>query len=143
MTLYLNLKKTTTQVTGRIVSDVLPNLTDKEVTGYEIHMGVTTLGEKAKSFVEITTQLDEKVSILDGAISDNGKVFGSYIHGIFDDMTFTRALLNEIREEKGLDGIDTSTQTFEEFKEIEYEKLADVVRKHVDIEKVYEIVKGW
>lgn len=136
-------EKTTTQVKGQISSEFISNLKGKEIAGYEIHMGVTTLGEHAKPFVEITEQLDEKVSILDGAISDNGKIFGSYIHGIFDDIEFTRAFLNEIRAEKGLDGVDSKVQSFEDFKELEYEKLADVVRKHVDIDKVYEIVKGW
>ncbi len=134
--------KTTTQVSGRIISDKIESINDKKVDGYEIHMGVTTLGEKANPFVEITTQLDEKVSILDGAISDDGKIFGSYIHGIFDDIQFTRAFLNEIRKEKGLDAVDSKVQSFDEFKETEYDKLAEVVRNNVDIEKIYEIVKG-
>lgn len=136
-------EKTTTQVEGRIVSSGIPMVKDKTITGYEIHMGVTTLGEKAEPFVEITTQLDQQVSILDGAISTDGRVFGSYIHGIFDDIEFTRAFLNEIRKEKGLDDVASKVQSFDEFKETEYEKLAEVVRKHVDIDKVYQIIKEW
>lgn len=136
-------EKTTTQVEGKIISSHISTVKDKVISGYEIHMGVTTLGEKAEPFVEITTQLDQQVSILDGAISADGRVFGSYIHGIFDDIEFTRAFLNEIRQEKGLDDVASQVQSFDEFKETEYEKLADVVRKHVDIEKVYQIVKEW
>lgn len=136
-------EKTTTQVRGRIHSDLIPEIADKTISGYEIHMGVTTLGEKAKPFTEITNQLNETVSIFEGAISDDGKVFGSYIHGIFDDIEFTRAFLNKLRKDKGLDEIGSKVQSFDEFKETEYNKLADVVRQHVDMEKVYEIVKGW
>jgi len=135
-------EKTTTQVKGQIHSDLIEKVYKKDIAGYEIHMGISTLGEKAKPFVEITTRLDEAVSIMDGAISDNGKVFGSYIHGIFDDIDFTRAFLNEIRKEKGLDSIDSQVLSFDEFKETEYNKLADVVRKNVDIDKIYDIVKG-
>ena len=44
-------EKTTTQVEGKIVSGVLSNLSEKSIAGYEIHMGITTLGENAKPFV--------------------------------------------------------------------------------------------
>jgi len=70
-------------------------------------------------------------------------VFGSYIHGIFDDIEFTRTFLNDIRKEKGLDDLSSKVQSFDEFKETEYEKLADVVRKHIDMDKVYDIIKAW
>lgn len=134
-------EKTTTQVQGIIHSDLVSGVHEKEVSGYEIHMGISKLGEKAKPFVEIQRRLDEKVSIMDGAISNDGRVFGSYIHGIFDDIEFTRAFLNEIRKEKGLGAVDSEVLSFDEFKETEYNKLADVVRKNVDLDKIYDIVK--
>lgn len=136
-------EKTTTQITGQIHSDVIPTLKEKHIAGYEIHMGQTTLGDQAEPFVEITTALDQSVSILDGAISKNGKIFGTYIHGIFDDIAFTRSFLNVIRQEKGLDDVASQVQSFDEFKETEYEKLADVVRKHVDMEQIYKIIEEW
>lgn len=134
-------EKTTTQVSGKIVSDIISNLSEKPISGYEIHMGITTLGENAKPFVEITERLGENVAIIDGAISDDGKVFGSYIHGIFDNIEFTRSFLNGIRLEKGLDEKLSSVMSFDEFKEQEYEKLADIVRKHLDIDKIYKIIE--
>ena len=136
-------EKTTTQVKGKIISSAIKSLKELEISGYEIHMGATTLGSKVMPFVEITEQLDDSVSIMDGAISEDGKVFGSYIHGIFDDIEFTRTFLNDIRKEKGLDDLTSKVQSFDEFKETEYEKLADVVRKHVDMDKVYDIIKAW
>lgn len=139
-------EKTTTQIEGVIsgeLPEILNSLENKEIKGYEIHMGVTTLGTSAKSFLEIRNRLNEEVSIKDGAVSEDGSVFGTYIHGIFDDIEFTRAFLNVIREKKGLGGIDSKVLSFDEFKETEYNKLADVVRKSLDMEKVYDILNRW
>lgn len=136
-------KKTTTQIKGRILSDKIPALKDKIIEGYEIHMGQTELGEKAESFLTIESRLNESVQVLDGAISEDGKVFGTYIHGIFDDLEFTRSFLNQIRQEKGLEDVENSVESFDAFKEKEYDRLADVVRKHVDMDKVYDIMRNW
>jgi adenosylcobyric acid synthase len=136
-------EKTTTQVNGQVVSKNLVRLAGKSVTGYEIHMGITKLLDQAQPFVEITERLNENVSILDGAISSDGKVMGSYIHGIFDDIEFTRAFLNHIRNVKGLEDMASNVDSFEEFKEKEYERLAQVVREHVDMDKIYDIMKDW
>ncbi|MBN2796796.1 MAG: cobyric acid synthase [Clostridia bacterium] len=136
-------EKTTTQIKGRILSEKVPTLKDKIIQGYEIHMGQTVLGEKAEPFLTIEQRLDQTVKVLDGAISENGKIFGTYIHGIFDDLDFTRSFLNQIRNEKGLEDVTSTVESFEAFKEKEYDRLADVVRKHVDMDKVYEIMRNW
>ena len=47
------------------------------VSGYEIHMGRTTLGARAAPLL----QTDDGP---DGAVSDDGLVLGSYLHGFFD-----------------------------------------------------------
>lgn len=138
-------EKTTTQVEG-VINSQLPNmlskLENKEIKGYEIHMGVTTLGENAKSLLEIRNRLNESVSIKDGAVSDDGNVFGTYVHGIFDDIEFTRTFLNIVREKKGLGGVGSKVLSFDEFKETEYNKLANIVRESLDMNKVYDILKG-
>ncbi len=129
-------EKTTTQVEG----DFLLEGVEKKFKGYEIHMGVTTLNENARPITNITTRLSEKVNIMDGAVSKDGRVFGTYVHGIFDNIELTRTFLNEIRKEKGLDGIDSAVLSFEEFKDQEYDKLAKLIREHLDMDKIYDIV---
>ena len=70
----------------------------------------------------------------------NGNVVGTYIHGIFDEIDFTRELLNSIREEKGLEKLQSNVTSFDEFKQNEYDKLADLLRENLDIQKIYEIM---
>lgn len=82
------------------------------------------------------------MDVLDGAVNEKGNVFGTYIHGIFDDIGFTRTYLNTIRVEKGLDKLDSDVDTFDEFKENEYNRLADLMREHIDMDKVYQIING-
>lgn len=137
--------KTTTQIEGKILprnNGVLENIENYNVAGYEIHMGQTKLLEGAKPFIKIEKRLEDNVEVLDGGINEKGNVFGTYIHGIFDNIKFTRELLNRVREEKGLDKIESSVKDFNEFKEIEYKKLAKLVRNNVDMEKIYKIVNG-
>ncbi len=135
-------EKTTTQVTG-ILTQLDGNLKDLSgisIKGYEIHMGQTTRHEGVKPFVNILSKLDKPTNILDGAINETGKVFGTYVHGIFDDIEFCRGFLNQIREEKGLSHLESEVESFEEYKEQAYNDLADLVRNHLDMDKIYEII---
>lgn len=132
------LEKTTTQVKGYICNgDTIENT---PIKGYEIHMGQTLLGEKAQAFIQITERLNQPVHVLDGGISDDGLVMGSYIHGIFDEGAFTKNFINLIRQEKGILPENNTDMSFEAFKENEYNKLADLMRRHIDLKKVYEIL---
>ena len=53
---------------------------------------------------------------------------------------FTRKLLNAIRVKKGLEAVENSIISFEVFKQGEYDKLAQILREHVDIAAIYEIL---
>lgn len=131
-------EKTTTQVKGYICNgDTIENT---PIKGYEIHMGQTLLGENAKPFIHLSERLNKPVDVLDGGISDDGLVMGSYIHGIFDDGLFAKNFINIIRQEKGILPENDTDMSFEAFKENEYNKLADLMRKHIDLKKVYEIL---
>lgn len=135
--------KTTTQVVGRSLPSLpgrLKSLSGLTVSGYEIHMGQTELGEDVQPMVTIEKRLNETVEVSDGAVNEHGNIFGSYIHGIFDDIKFTREFLNIVRREKGLDDFASSVDSFEEFKDQEYDKLAKVMRDSLDMDKIYEIL---
>ncbi len=134
--------KTTTQVKARVESD-LPEfsaaLSNLEVEGYEIHMGQTVLKEGARPFVHIEQRLEEKVDVMDGAIDESGRVFGTYLHGIFDNREFSEAFVNQIRHEKGLDKLESSKETFSDFKNREYDKLAEILEQSLDIDAIIRI----
>ena len=92
--------------------------------------------------MQISKRLDSEVDVADGFCNDEGNVFGTYIHGIFDNTDFLRALLNNVRKAKGLESVQGEQISFREFKEKEYDRLAQLVRENIDMERVYHIVKG-
>ena len=102
-------------------------------TGYEIHMGETRPFGDAKP--SPLTQLDDGTP--DGYIV-NEKCMGTYLHGILDNAPFVDFLLSPYAEK-----ISQSAETFDyvSFKEEQYNRLAEHVRHHVDMEKIYEILK--
>jgi cobyric acid synthase len=61
-----------------------------EVTGYEIHMGITESG------------CDREALEGDGRVSDDGLVFGTYLHGLFSNPSAANALLSYLYSQKGL-----------------------------------------
>lgn len=138
-------EKITAQVEAIIEEDMngyLNGLNGIKIEGYEIHMGRSTKSDECSYLNTITMRLEENVSILEGAINEDGNVVGTYIHGIFDNISFTRALLNNIRDKKGLERVESNVSSFKEFKDIEYDKLANIVRAHTDIDKIYEIINS-
>lgn len=135
-------EKDTTQVKGCInfnfQEGIFKDLGQIGIEGYEIHCGKSKNQSGAVSILE---RLGEKVSYLEGSINEKGSVFGTYLHGIFDSREFTTKIINNIRELKGFDVKEKDNLSYKEFKEKEYDKLADHVKKHVDMEKIYEILE--
>ena len=139
------LEKTTAQVDAIISnggSVYLKGTDGLIVKGYEIHMGNTTVSQDFANFSMITKSLNETVSKNDGCVNESGNVIGTYIHGIFDNIEFTRTILNNVRKIKGLDSIESEIKSFSEFKEKEYNRLADIVRENVDMDKIYAIINN-
>lgn len=132
--------KTTTLVEGKMSSslpDWLAGAADLSVRGYEIHMGETALSEACQS---VMTLRKEGRHVADGAVTPDGLAFGTYLHGLFDSDEFTRALVNGLRVRKGLAPLD-STFHYAQYKSQQFDLLADAMRQHIDIEKIYTIMK--
>ena len=139
------MEKTTTQVKAILDENLhgyLENLSGKEVSGYEIHMGITKRNENSNNFVTVKQKLEQKVNYQVGSVNKECNVFGTYLHGIFDDIDFTRTVLNNIRKMKNLEPIESNVKSFKEFKNQQYDKLADYLREHLDMEKIYEIMEN-
>lgn len=134
-------EKVTTQVVGRIhdhLPGYLKDLGGKRVTGYEIHMGITTFGEDVVPLLTIEEKLGKKVEIIEGYANKEGNVIGTYLHGFFDEVDFIESLLNTLREKKGLRKKYKDVTGLDEFKNNEYDKLAKIVRENIDIETIYQ-----
>lgn len=128
---YFEAEKTTTQVTALIGQE--------KITGYEIHMGRTENHEE-QFFAGIIEANGKPCQKLDGAVSSDGKVLGTYLHGVFDNSQWRRDLLNQIRQSKGLPPIDKVAIPYQEYKNQQYDQLADLLREHLDMEKIYQII---
>lgn len=112
-----------------------------KVSGYEIHMGRTTLGPGVQPAFRITSRSGKPAAVADGAVAETGTVFGTYLHGIFDNDAFRRHLLNCLRTSKGLEPLDerTGPQTKAQ-RERDYDRLAEVVRNALDMDRIREIM---
>ncbi|MCX5999484.1 MAG: cobyric acid synthase [Chloroflexi bacterium] len=131
-------QKSTTQVRGQVIADkgILAGTKGEVVTGYEIHMGQTVAGADS-SILRLREVPDGQVDYLDGAMNAQGMVLGTYVHGLFHNQAFRQTVLNNLRRRRGLGerwgGIAAD-------KERQYDKLADHVRRSLDMAAVRRIV---
>jgi adenosylcobyric acid synthase len=112
---------TTEKKTNQVEFKFLEN--SSTCTGYEIHMGETV----SDNYQPLCTANNLK----DGYILDS-KIWGTYIHGIFDNPCVVENILKVVRPDIQVDF------NFKEFKEQEFNKLADLVRNSVDMDYIYE-----
>ncbi len=125
-----------------ILSKGKENIFGTEVRGYEIHMGETLNTGEGEPFIKIHERGGKEVSAQDGMVNINHTVFGTYIHGIFDSAEFTRSFLNMVREKKGLKPLINNAPDYWDYKEEQYDKLADIVRSNIDMDKLYAILEA-
>ncbi|MCY6372179.1 cobyric acid synthase [Clostridium ganghwense] len=124
------------KVTTRVEAEC--KLFNKKAYGYEIHMGICTYGENAEPLFIIKDKNGEAVNYADGAVNKKGNVMGTYIHGVFDGIEFREYIVNLLREKKELPL--KKSRTYESLRESELDKLADLVRNSLDMDKIYEII---
>ncbi len=104
-----------------------------EVNGYEIHMGETR-GEARPAF-QLTERLGGEIQEMDGASAMDGRVWGTYIHGVFDSPAFRRHFINRLRAEKGMEAVTSATGID---LDSDLDRLADRVRAALDIDAILE-----
>lgn len=152
----LKQEKTRTQVTGTFgeISGALSGLSGKSVRGYEIHMGSTGYGGSiadSENVRQPESRSDEKGYVCriqneaDGGVKYDGifsgNVYGTYVHGIFDEGTLAETLVGILAARKGV-ALDTGQMiSYGQFKQMQYDKLADGVRKSMDMEAVYAMLR--
>mgnify|MGYP000870980496 CR=1 FL=1 len=120
--------KTTRRVEGRVASrrGAWAGAVDASVTGYEIHMGET---RATAPHVEPLLDLEGRP---DGAVSADGSVAGCYLHGLFHNDALRHVLL------AALGRAETPFVSFD--RERGYDRLAQHVRSHLDMERVWALV---
>ena len=133
--------KTRTRVSGTFgqVEGELSELSGVELEGYEIHMGVTRLHEGASPLTTIRDHATTTQEKQDGAYTS--RVYGTYVHGVFDKEGVAEAVIRALGGKKGIDTTDMKGVDFQTFKETQYDILAAALREHLDMKKIYEILE--
>ena len=109
------------------------------VSGYEIHHGKSRNIKKYAPAFNIIEREGERVRHAEGVVAPNGRIYGTYIHGIFDADIFRRDFLNRVRSKKGWGALSRTT-SFSPDRELN--KLAGLVRKNIDMKYLYKIVES-
>jgi len=108
--------------------------------GYEIHMGRTkSIGKNAVPFSRVVKRGEIECNEIDGYISIDHKVWGTYLHGIFDNEDFLKELMSSLYRKKGLkDSI--AIKSLKSIKTQQYDELARIVKNSLDMESIYRIM---
>lgn len=146
VTTVFHKEKQRSRISGRVGS--LPKdwqtFCGLNVEGYEIHMGECDYRVEHREAdcgsVPFCTLADGRA---DGCAQ--GRVLGTYLHGIMETDEFTKRLILLLGEEKGIDRnileeAAANSLSYHAFKESQYDLLADAVRRHLDISKIYDIM---
>ncbi len=125
--------KTTRQVQGRIMPAAgwLSAVVGQSLHGYEIHMGMTS--ENA-AWLNLIRRGYENMSVFDGNMSKDGRVWGCYVHGLFANENIRHAWLASLgwRKEDGARTPETLTRSID--------RLADAVLCALDMEQLQHII---
>lgn len=124
------------------LSEGVEKVFGSKVKGYEIHMGEAVVNSIENAFIDLSSRNGKPYTGADGLVNEGHTVFGTYLHGIFDSKDFTAKFLSLIRQRKGLEpkGYE-NVPDYWDFKEQQYDKLAEVVRGSLNMDKIYEILE--
>ena len=129
----LGLLPVTTTMSGqKVTRQVNGVLGDRNIKGYEIHMGETRPFGNAKPspLLHLSDGRDDGYMV-------SPRCMGTYVHGILDNSAFVDFLLQPFSDRLAKANMPFDYQAF---KEEQYNKLADHVRQHVDMTRLYRIL---
>jgi len=113
--------------------EIFKEIEGQIVSGYEIHMGRSWVNLNVKPFLETLG----KFRAFDGAIAKDRPIYGTYLHGIFENENLRSTFIHKIAERKGLN-IKLERLPL---KYSSYDRLADLIRKSLDMDAIYKLLK--
>ncbi|MBW4633090.1 MAG: cobyric acid synthase CobQ [Iphinoe sp. HA4291-MV1] len=100
------------------------------VTGFEIHQGRSRIEVPTTETQNYHTLFDDaNLGLVDSCLS----VWGTYLHGIFDNGPWRRAWLNHLRQQRGLKSLPTGVANYREQREHILDSLATEIERHLDL----------
>lgn len=120
---------------GSVINAAAPfdSLIGAELSGYEIHMGKSTLLKGAAPFIKLAD------GSFDGCV--RGNVCGSYLHGLFDSDVFRKRLLFSLCDRKRIARSCIRVDDYAAHRQQEYDRLADCLRENLDMQMIYRILE--
>lgn len=136
----LRSQKVRTQCHGRILepTGMLAPLGGKEISGYEIHMGETFVCGDASGFSQLFS-VQETGRKADGACHNH--VYGTYVHGVFDEGEIAYTVADLLAAGKGVVFTKEGKGGYRDYKESQYDLLADTLRMNMDMDAVYGMLR--
>lgn len=113
----------------------LSRVAGQEVGGYEIHLGRSDGG---RPWLTISGRNGEAVAVADGAVSDDGRVWGCYLHGLFANAPFRHAWLGSLRQHPSTPA--TAPAPGDSF-HASLERLADAVEAALDLKQLEALLR--
>ena len=115
------------QVTSNFPQSGLP------VAGYEIHQGRSRLIEPDAITSDYNPLFDDPSL---GLVDKDQLVWGSYLHGLFDNGAWRRAWLNRLRQQRGLKSLPTGIPNYREQRESMLDTLATSIEAHLNLNDI-------
>lgn len=151
------------QTDGKLeaVDGIFSGLTGCEFTGYEIHMGQTVYcgednnaagtadkaagpanGAESNRSTSCADDAMRNTKIAETVVSDStGRVYGSYIHGLFDKGEIAGRMIQILAREKGISLENGVWEDYRTIKERQYDQLADTLREYLHMEDIYGMLR--
>jgi adenosylcobyric acid synthase len=132
--------KVTRNVTGNMVARTLfgQPVADSRVSGYEIHIGRTIYQARTAHFAVLSEGSRSSGGRNDGCVSNDMRVFGTYLHGLFDDDSFRHQFLRAARAFHKL-AAPNELHLWKQLREESLNRLAREVEKALDMKTIF----GW
>ena len=113
----------------------LARIVGEEVEGYEIHMGQTSSAAPIHTIIARDGQPVDHTAytVADGMISDDGRIFGTYLHGLFANDNFRHAWLDSL-------GAPGSQICFNQTRAAAFDRLADGLEAALDVEYLDQLI---
>jgi adenosylcobyric acid synthase len=134
-------QKTTVLASGQILVDTIfgQSIPSTTIAGYEIHIGETIYAPRAHPFAKLVSEHASSQDKYDGCITADTRIFGTYLHGIFDDDAFRHIFITAAHSFYGLASPSSLTQ-WKTVRESSLNRLADHVEASLSMEEIFRLV---
>ncbi|MCS4538622.1 MAG: cobyric acid synthase [Thaumarchaeota archaeon] len=133
------------KVTERISAEsfawtpIFGSLGRRKIMGYEIHMGRTVANNSVRPAFKIIRRSENTVNINDGAVSNDGLVIGTYVHGLFENEGARNALIKFLMQRRNNKPALKKRDSMQVWQE-SLDRLASVVESSLNMKKLFKML---